>query len=355
MMKEKQLYILGGVFCALLLLFFVTKPRMKTVNVDELQQNIVIGVSRDDVQAIDVYKQTPGGEVRMEFVKKDNQWYIPTKLNAKAREYSVNRIIDDLLEMTGRVRASEPKHFATFQVGDDQGVHVILKDAAQKTLANVIVGKRGEDYNSGFVRFADRDKIYGVDKNLLSSLAIYGELDTLSRFNENSFVDLTAVKLDKKDLELVALVSRDKELVIRRVEKSTSSSAGSDSAAAKPEYEWVLVRGGRQLKIDQKEVDRFLGDVTYVYAQELVDRIGNTLADLGKQSRYQFDRPGMYLVFMKENDPSRYNVVFGREFEKDKGYFMWVQYDALVYKVAKTKYDALAKWVDELPKKVSKA
>ncbi|MBC7186613.1 MAG: DUF4340 domain-containing protein [Calditrichaeota bacterium] len=353
MMKEKQLYILGGVFCALLLLFFVTKPRMKTVNVDELQQSVVIGVSRDDVQCIEVYKQTAGGEIRMEFVKKDKQWYIPTRLNAKAREYSVNRIIDDLLEMTGRVRAADPKHFATFQVGDDQGVHVILKDAAQKPLANLIIGKRGDDYNTGFVRFADREKIYAVDKNILSSLAIYGELDTLSHFNENSFVDLTAVKLEKKDLELVALVSGGKEVVIRRVEKAATAS--SDSAASKKEYEWVLVRGGRQLKIDQKEVDRFLGDVTYVYAQEVVDRIGNTLADLGKQSRYQFDRPTLYMVFMKKDDPSRYNVVFGREFEKDKGYFMYVQYDNLVYKVAKTKFDALTKWIDELPKKVSKA
>lgn len=354
MMKEKQLYILGGIFCALLLLFFVTKPRMKTVNVDELQQNVVIGVSRDDVAAIDVYKQTQGGEIRMEFVKKDKQWYIPTRFNAKAREYSVHRIIDDMIEMTGRVRASDPKHFATFQVGDDQGVHVILKDAAQKPLANLIVGKRGEDYNSGFVRFADREKVYAVDKNLLSSLAVYGELDTLSRFNDNSFVDLTAVKLDKKELELVALVSSGKELVIRRVEK-TPAATSSDSAAAKKEYEWVLERVGRRVKLDQKEVDRFLGDVTYIYAQEVVDNIGNTLADLGKQSRYQVDRPRMFMVFMKQNDPSRYNVLFGREFEKDKGYFMYVQYDHLVYKVAKTKYDALLKWIDELPKKVAKA
>ncbi len=355
MIKQRQLYVLGGVFCVLLLLFFITKPRMKTVNVDELQQNVVIGVSRDDVAAIDVYKETPGGEIRMQFVKKDKQWYIPTRFNAKAREYSVNRIIDDMIEMTGRVRASDPKHFAAFQVGDDQGVHVILKDAAQKPLANLIVGKRGEDYNSGFARFADRDKIYAVDKNLLSSLAVYGELDTLSRFNDNSFVDLTAVKFDKKELEVVGLVSGGKDVLIRRVEKAAASSTSSDSAAAKKEYEWVLLRGPRQIRLDQKEVDRFLGDVTYVYAQEVVDNIGNTLADLGKQSRYQVDRPRMLMVFVKQNDPTRYNVLFGREFEKDKGYFMYVQYDNLVYKVSKAKYDALLKWIDELPKKTSKA
>jgi len=355
-MKEKHLYILGGVSLVLLIIFFITKPRMATINYDEIVQAVIFGVAKEDIKEIEIYKQTADKEIKMQLVKREDLWYIPTKFGAKAREYSVNRIIDDMLEMTGKVRSSDPKHQETFKITDEQGIHVILKDEAQKTMANLIIGKKGEDYGTGFVRFTGKDKIYSVDKNILSSLSINSEIDTLTKFNEKSFVDLNAVKLDKKDMKLAALVAAGKELVLKKVEKEAAEKteeAETDTTKPKPkEYEWVLTKGNKEIKLDQKEVDNFFRDVSSINTQEVVDKIGNTLTDINKAQRYKFNRPSHYIVFMKENDDTRYNIIFGKEYEKDKGYFMQVQYDQLVYKVAKSKYDAIFKWVEELPKKL---
>ena len=60
------------------------------------------------------------------------------------------------------------------------------------------------------------------------------------------------------------------------------------------------------------------------------------------------------MVFIKQDDDSRYNVIFGNEYEKDKGYYLYVEYDNLVYKVAKSKFDSIFKWIDELPTKLPK-
>lgn len=362
-MKEKYLYILAGIFFVLLIIYFITKPRFATVNYDEIVQTVIFGVAKEDVKEIEVYKQTVDKEIKMQFVKKDDQWYIPTKFNAKAREYSVNRIIDDLLEMTGKVRSSDPKHLETFKITDEEGIHIILKDEAQKPLANLIIGKKGEDYSTGFVRFAGKDKIYAVDKNILSSLSIYGQADTLTKFKDKSFVDLNAVKMDKKDLQLVALVDKGKELVVKKIEKKEEAkqkqkegeTTNADTTKPKKkEYEWVLMKGKREIKLDQKEVDKFFRDITNIYTQEVVDNIGNTLADLSKSSRYRFDRPSNYIVFIKNEDNKKYNIIFGKEYEKDKGYYMQVQYDNLVYKISKSKYDTIFKWVKELPTKLPK-
>lgn len=357
-MKEKHLFTMGGVFLVLLIIYFVTKPRMATVNYDDIVQTVIFGVSKEDVKEIDIYKQTAAKEARMQFIKQGDQWYLPTKFNAKVRDYSINRIIEDLLEMTGKVRTSDPKHQETFKITDEQGIHVILKDAAQKPLANLIIGKKGEDYSAGFVRFSGKDKIYAVDKNILTTLSIYGEVDTLTQFNDKSFIDLNAVKLDKKDFKLAALVANNKEMVIKRVEREIKIEPKPDETATedttrktKKEYEWVLLKGAREIKLDQKEVDKFFSETTNINAQEIVDRIGNTLADFSKSASYRFDRPTHYIVFIKE-DNSKYNIIFGKEFEKEKGYFMNVQYDNLIYKVVKSKFDAIFKWVDELPKKL---
>ncbi len=353
-MKEKHLYILGGVFVALFIIYFLTKPRIAAVNLDEIVQTLLFGFEKEDVAQIEVYKQTGDKEIRMNLAKRGGQWSIPTSFNAKAREYSVNRILEDLLGMTGKVRSSDPRHLETFKILDNQGIHVILKDEAQNPLANLIIGKKGEENDVGFVRFADKEKIYAVDKNILSTLGINGEVDTLTKFNDKSFIDLNAVKMEKKDLNLAALVANGREMIIRKIEKASQKTETDTSKSTPKEYEWVLLKGNKESKLDQKEVDNFFRDVGNIYAQEVIDQLSGGFADFNKASRYQFNRPTHYIVFLKENDENKYNILFGSEYEKDKGYYMNVQYDNLVYKVNKSKFDTIFKWVDEMPKKTAK-
>ncbi|MBN2010172.1 DUF4340 domain-containing protein [candidate division KSB1 bacterium] len=357
-MKEKQLYILAGVFVVLLLVYFVTKPHIETVNIDEIVQTVVFGVSKDAVADVEVYKETGGKEIRMEFTKQeDNQWRTPTTFNAKVREYNMNRLLDDVLEMTGKVATDDPKHQEMFEITDNMGIHLLLKDQAEKPLVNLIIGKRGEDFNSGFVRFGDKEKVYRVDKNILSALGVNGSLDTLSHFNTKSFIDLNAIKEDKAKLHLAGLVKNRKEMVIQKVEKEAAPVVENDTTQAAPkakEYEWVLLKGEKQTPLDQKEVENFLRDVTSIYTQEVVDGVGASLNDMGKPAKYGVDRASNALVLEKSENNERVTVLFGKEFEKDKGYYMYVQNDGLIYKVAKSKYDTIFKWFDELPTKLPK-
>ena len=118
-MKEKHLYMFAGVFVFLLIVFFITKPRHKGVNIDELVQTIVM-VSKEDIKNIEVYKQTEGDQpIQMLFTQKDDKWYIPTKYNCKAQKSRIDRLLSDVVEMTGKVRSSDPKHFETYKISDE--------------------------------------------------------------------------------------------------------------------------------------------------------------------------------------------------------------------------------------------
>jgi len=356
-MKEKHLYILGGIFVALFIIYFITKPGLESVNYDEIVQTILLGFSQDDVKEIEVYKQTPDGDVKLQLVKQEDQWRMPSYLNAKVRDYSVNQLLDGLLEMTGKVRSSDPRHLDMFQISDTDGIHLILKGDSQSPLANLIIGKKGEDYNTGFVRFSGKDKIYAVDKNILSTIGVTGEIDTLSTFKTKSFVDLNAVKLDKDELNVVGLVSNGKEMIIKKIEIEPESDTDdeTDTTAVKPKVmEWVYQKGNTNVRLDQEEVDKFLREVTTIYAQEVVDNTTGSLADLGKMNKYGFNRPSHYVVFIKGAEQQKMNVIFGNQYEKDKGYYLNVQYDGLVYKVAKSRFDNVFKWVNDLPTKLPK-
>jgi len=357
-MKERQLKIYGGVLVGLLLVYVLLNvlinPKHASVNVDDLVQTVVFGVAKEDVKVIELYKETMSEEpLRLMFVKQDDQWHIATKYNCKAQNSRIERIIDNVLEMTGKVRSSEEKHLDTYQISDAQGLHFLLKDETNKTLANLIIGKKAEDVSSGFVRYAGKEKVYAVDKNLLSGLSIFGEIDTLSRFNDKSFIELQAVSQDKETLKLVGFAERGKEVVIEQQEKEVEVVNEDSTTSTKIEKEWVLLQGKNQVALNQGEVDKFLGEVTSIRAQEVVDHIGNSLADINKNSKYGFGRSSRVLVFQEPDGPQQ-TVLFGKEYEEDKGFYMQVQYDGLVYKLDKSIYENIFKWMDELPKKVQK-
>lgn len=350
-MKEKQLKIFGVVFIILLVLFLVTKPRQRGVNLDEFVQEILIGIAKEDIKGIEVYKQTIDEEpVRMAFSLQEDQWRISTHFGCKAQEYRMNRILDDFIEATGKVRSSDPKHFAKFEISDEQGLHLLFKDETDKTLANLILGKKGEDPNSGFVRFAGKEKVYYADKNLLSSLGIFGEIDTLTHFKIKSYIDLEAVKEDKEELEMVGLVAMGTERVVKKMEREIEVTKDDSTSTTKKENYWVLAKRNREIELDEKEVDKFLKDLTSIRAVEVIDRIGESLADLNKQGKYGFSRPSHYLVF-KTPDGEQKNVIFGKKYDKDDGRYMHVQYEGLVYKINKSNFDKIFEWVVELPKK----
>ncbi|MDW7681640.1 MAG: DUF4340 domain-containing protein, partial [bacterium] len=174
-MKQKHLYYLAGVFVFLLIVYVITKPRHASVSLEEFVNTIVFGVAKEDVKSIEVYKEsTAENPIQLILKKEGDQWYVATKFGCKAQENTINQLLDNLLEMTGKVRSSDPKHFDKYQITDEQGIQLILKDEAEKTLANLIFGKKGEDYNTGFVRFAGKEKVYFADKNILTNLGIYG-------------------------------------------------------------------------------------------------------------------------------------------------------------------------------------
>jgi len=354
-MKEKHLYIFAGVFVFLLIVYFITKPRHAGVNIDELVQNVVFGVSKEDIKNIEIYKETSSdAPAKMIFSQIEDKWYIPTKHNCKAQKNRIDGLLNNLIEMTGKVRSSDPRHFENYKISDAQGIHLLLKDEANKPLANLVIGKKGEDYNTGFVRFAGKEKVYAVDKNLLSSLNIYGEIDTLTQFKADNFVDLQAVEQDKDKLAMIALIHEGKQVIIRKVEKEVEVTNDDSTVTTQKEQEWVLATGDKQIELEQGEVDNFISDVTKIRAEKVVDRIANPLDEMNKNPRYGFSRRSNAVVFQeKETDPQQ-NVIFGKEYEADKGYYMNVQYDGLIYKLNKSTYDKIFKWVEDLPEKVKK-
>ncbi len=350
-MNEKHLKIFAGVFIALLLLFFVTKPRKSAVNVDEFVQNIIIGVDKENIHQVEIYKNTDSEPAKLQFQKQNDRWYITNHYFARVQKSKMDRMLDNLLEMTGKVRATGEQHFDNFKISDEQGIHVLLKDDTDKTLANLIIGKKAEDMASGFLRFSDFEKIYFVDQNILSDLSIYGDIDTLTQFKKSTFVDLQAVDEKTEDLQQVALVVNRKEMVIKKVEKEVEVMQADSIMGTELQTEWVHVKGSKEIALDKSEVDKFLKDMTRIRAKEVVDHLGGGFSDMNKSNKYGVGRPTSYVI-LEDKDGQRKNIIFGKWYDREDGLYMQVQWEGTMYKLAKSNYEKITKWSDELPNKV---
>jgi len=351
-MNEKQLKIFAGVFVLLLIIAIFTRPRDASVDFDEFVKNVVIGVSKEDVSEIEIIKET-GDETKAQMIfrkDEDDTWRILTRYNCKAKKSSIDRILDDLFGMTGDVRTDDPKHFDKFQIGDLQGIHLQLKDAAEKTMVNLIIGKRGEGIKTGFVRFSDKNKVYAVDKNILGSLGVYGSLDTLSEFKDKSFVDLLVVDENKDDLKQVVLSANGKEMKMQKVEREVEEMAPDSTLQTKKVHEWVLVKGKREIDLDQKEVDRFFREVAKIRVSEVVGYVG-PFTDVRQYGLHK--RPTHYILLTPEEGAQK-NILFGKAYEKDKGHYMYLDWEKHVCKLAENNYKKIWKWINEPPKKKQK-
>ncbi len=353
-MKEKHLKYFAGVFVLLLLLFFITRPRQQAVNLDEFVQNIIIGVSKEDIKQIEIYKPIEAKEpARLLFVKHDDRWHLQNHYNARVQEYRMNTLLDHLLEMTGKVRSEGIEHFNKYQITDTQGIHLLMKDGSERTLANLILGKKSEDSKSQFVRFADREKVYFADKNLFSDLNVYGDIDTLSRFQKDVFVDLQAVKEDKNDLQQIALFVDRKELVVKKTAKEAEVIKDSVTTTETQE-EWLLLQNGKEVSIKDAEMKKFLNNMTSIRAAEIVDNLTGGFDDMNKNNRYGFSRPKTYLI-LEDKEGQRKNIIFGKTYDDDEGVYMQIQWEGLIYKLSKSNYDNITKWLEELPKQKADA
>ena len=147
-------------------------------------------------QTIEIYQ---GKEKKgFKLVREDHRWVLLSDFRKPANESLVENFLETLANLSGEERASGKKYFSRFGVGEEEGIHVVLRDG-ESVLAHLILGRRGPQWESTFVRFAGREKIYLVPVNLLAKLEVWEE--TPAPPKEKAFLDLEVLTLPVEEIK----------------------------------------------------------------------------------------------------------------------------------------------------------
>ncbi len=182
-------------------------------------------------------------------VKEGGRWLVEDGFPRPAKEDLVTSLLKELSDLYGEPRAKGKKYFSRFKVDRKNALEIVLKEG-DRVLATILVGKRGPQWESSFVRLASKEEIYLVPVNLLAKFEIWADNPVAPE--AKVFVDHTVLDLKAKDLK--RLVFQDE--ISWELEKKKEG--------------FLFTQGDKSRKLSLEETETFLRKVFPLIAEELV-------------------------------------------------------------------------------------
>ncbi len=166
-MKPKQTVILGVavavVIAGIVLYHRVYQPRQQASRQAAL--SAFPGLDSAKVAAIELQK----GSYSIKLNKKGEHWVVASEADYPADTEGITQMLDAAKSLRlADLASSKAKTHALFEVTDDQGLKVKFLDQSGKSLAQLLVGKRGDNYGTAYFRKAGDDTTYLAGQNLSS-------------------------------------------------------------------------------------------------------------------------------------------------------------------------------------------
>ena len=314
-MKFKKLIVLFIILGALVVVAVVKKTAIKSRAIpfekaeEATSLELTPKITPDFISKIIFYKGSEESNKIVFSKNTSNEWLVENKFGARAQKNFLEKLIKDLSQLKGELRADSKNVFSDFQIADNEGLHLILMNTAGKESVHVVVGLKMVGWSSSFVRVFGTQKVSLVEKNFLMSLGVF---DPKAKLQVQPFLDLKVfsndpAKADRFEIKLTSAAS----LALKKI--TTGTTPG-----------WQFDPFDSRAKIDQTKIDEFLRLIANLYAQDVMDPKGAT---------YSFDKPTLTVVVnIKEKEVSvSYQLEIGKFNPDQKSYFARLQPGNTVY------------------------
>lgn len=239
-MKKKTLYTLLGALAVLVIIYLIQLRTHTKLSVKESAVEIFPDFSPEAVAKIVAYQDT-AAEKRLVLEKSHDRWVVKSNFNAKAQEKQIEELLQTLKGMRGQLRSTREELLSDFKIGEAETFHLVLYDKEGTELDHLLVGKKGPDWKSSFIRHFGQSEVYLANENLLTQFGVYGEGQR--ELNSNRWTDLKIFDFTEEELTRVAVNTPRSKRVFEKKEKtpgvSEDSTKAETSALPKVEYQWV--------------------------------------------------------------------------------------------------------------------
>jgi hypothetical protein len=358
-MRSKQLLLLALLMVVLVVAVVLLKrPSTPTKLADEVgfERIFPASLTADAIQGIDLY-QGDKKDAKVQLRRQGETWVATSYHQAPVQADKVSKLLDDVSGLEGDVRSDKAEVLETFQLKDDQALHVLFyTDTSDKPTAHLLAGK--SNGRGGFVRSADQNRVYSVNLNLRSEAGLYGD-ETDKVPEAKPWLDLQLHDVPKDQVTKVELQSPDRrlQLALKKPEPETPSQPEKakddeaksedkpDASAAAPEAkpatpeakpEWELVEPKVNYPLKQGVVEGLVTSLRTLRGDDVVAP--------DKTAEYGLDNPpyrAVLTVEEKDKEPRHVTIAVGKTVSKEdeKHYVRLEQDHSPVYLLPKWSFN----------------
>ncbi len=180
-MKPKQVLILGIILGLLIVAVTVKQMQKPPELVTEEYIPLDLSFEIDKVQKVQVGKgdAAPEGKPLIFTIVKDELagWRIPDFQNARADEEKTRKLLKDIREAKGELRAKDKSLLADFKIDDKQAYRIGLYDKDWTEILTLYIGAKLAGNDLLFIRKSGSDSVYVTNAFLLGDMGIFGEVE----------------------------------------------------------------------------------------------------------------------------------------------------------------------------------
>jgi hypothetical protein len=253
-MKFKKLLILLGVLSALGALSVLKQVRGPAEPAAELVESTQVGASFDvpSARRVDIHRLE---SERLAFVKDGSGgWSLASHFGTRVRKEPFESLLRDVSALRGELRAESADLFGDFSITEEKAIQIEVFGADDRKLAHVLLSARRPRGTQNFVRLAGSDRVFVTDTDLLASLSLFSDTDTLSH---RAFADLRLTG----GLEVQKVSAID---IAPPLAKSFSLVRKEE-----PKDAWAFDRGAEEP--DPARINEFISSLNNLYAGESLD------------------------------------------------------------------------------------
>ncbi|MCK5686684.1 DUF4340 domain-containing protein [bacterium] len=249
-MKTKNIVIAFVILVLLIGAYYMTVKK-KTVN--DIDQ-VFVKMINDKYKEKDVTKLSffigNKPDVVVVAERKEDKWVIKSRFSAGANSGAIDRIVKDLMSVDGELRSDSEKVFREYCIEDGNAVHFQI-EFSDGVKEEILCGKKGPDRSNAFARKKGENKVYLINKNLLSSIHIYDHILS-AKIDVPGFVDLKVFK-EKLDVSKVVFFDKEQKFNIFKADKK---------------WNCVFPTG---IELDEKKAENWISSLSHLSGKDVVD------------------------------------------------------------------------------------
>jgi len=273
MLNRKNLLLLAAILVVLVVISVVQDRSHERSTSRPSSEVLVPGeFARADLDRLTI---AHGGEVAVEMVAgPDGDWRLATAHDARVNAQRLDTLLDSLSDLRGEFRSDAAAVVPDYGFTDSTTITITgLGPGGDEVLA-IEVGGKPQGSQGNFVKRPGSDEVYLTQTNLLSNLGLWTGPE---RPTSRHFLELQALRVEKRDVDAVRVESPDGTLVLVKefamVEPAPDDTVRTEPFADRDTWEWRLEDGqGRDLGTAVKtKADAVLNAATSIRAQDVAD------------------------------------------------------------------------------------